>query len=137
MAPHPAPSPTSSTAVLHGTPVVPGVAYAPAVVATASISPDAIARFEQASPPEAEAALAAYDEAVAATSAGLAERAAGVQGAAAEVLTATAGLARDKGLRSPCASGSPPATRCWSRWVRRSTSSPGCSPPWAGSWPSG
>ncbi len=86
--------------VLSGTPVVPGVAYAPAVVATASISPEAIARFEKTGHPDAEAALAAYDAAVAATAEGLTSRAAAVQGAAAEVLTATAGLARDKGLRS-------------------------------------
>jgi phosphoenolpyruvate-protein phosphotransferase (PTS system enzyme I) len=86
--------------VLSGTPVVPGVAYAPAVVATASISPEAIARFEKTGLPDAEAALAAYDAAVAATAEGLTSRAAAVQGAAAEVLTATAGLARDKGLRS-------------------------------------
>ena len=86
--------------VLSGTPVVPGVAYAPAVVATASISPEAIARFEKTGLPDVEAALAAYDAAVAATAEGLTSRAAAVQGAAAEVLTATAGLARDKGLRS-------------------------------------
>jgi phosphoenolpyruvate-protein phosphotransferase (PTS system enzyme I) len=86
--------------VLSGTPVVPGVAYAPAVVATASISPEAIARFEKTGHPDAEAALAAYDAAVAATAEGLTSRVAAVQGAAAEVLTATAGLARDKGLRS-------------------------------------
>jgi phosphotransferase system enzyme I (PtsI) len=94
-------SPTpSSSSVLRGTPVVPGVAYAPAVVATASISPEAIARFEKSGFSDADEALAAYDAAVAATAEGLTARAAGVQGAAAEVLTATAGLARDKGLRS-------------------------------------
>ena len=93
-------SQTSSSTVLHGTPVVPGVAYAPAVVATASISPAAVTRFEEAGFPDAEAALAAYDAAVGAASEGLAARAAAVHGAAAEVLTATAGLARDKGLRS-------------------------------------
>ncbi len=90
----------SSSAVLHGTPVVPGVAYAPAVVATAAVSPEAIAAFERAGHPDAETALAAYDEAVAATAAGLTSRAQGASGAAAEVLTATAGLARDKGLRT-------------------------------------
>ena len=88
------------SSVLRGTPVVPGVAYAPAVVATASISAKAVARFEKTGFPDAEAALAAYDAAVAATAEGLSARAATVQGAAAEVLTATAGLARDKGLRS-------------------------------------
>src|SRR3954447_26344418 len=86
--------------VLRGTPVVPGVAYAPAVVATASISPEAIAAFEGAGFPDSDAALAAFDNAVAATADGLSARAAATSGAAAEVLTATAGLARDKGLRS-------------------------------------
>ncbi len=88
------------TLTLRGTPVVPGVAYAPAVVATVSVSPSAVAAFEQAGLPDTDAALAAYDAAVAATAEGLAARAARVSGAAAEVLTATAGLARDKGLRA-------------------------------------
>src|SRR3954447_19632384 len=100
--------------VLRGTPVVPGVAYAPAVVATASISPEAIAAFEGAGFPDSDAALAAFDNAVAATADGLSARAAATSGAAAEVLTATAGLARDKGLRSAGrkrlgAGGPPPA----------------------------
>ena len=90
----------SSTSSLSGTPVVPGVAYAPAVIATVSVSPAAVAAFEQAGFPDAEGALAAYDVAVAATAEGLAARAAHTSGAAAEVLTATAGLARDKGLRA-------------------------------------
>ncbi len=90
-------SPTSSS--LRGTPVVPGVAYAPAVVATAEVSPDAVAAFAKTDL-EPEAALAAYDAASAATAEGLSARAAAASGAAAEVLTATAGLARDKGLRA-------------------------------------
>src|SRR6478609_3135955 len=89
-----------SAAVLRGTPVVPGVAYAPAVVATAEVSPDAVAAFEKQDLPGPEAALEAYDAAVAATADGLAARATHASGAAAEVLTATAGLARDKGLRT-------------------------------------
>ena len=79
---------------------MPGVAYAPAVIATVSVSPAAVAAFEQTGFPDAEGALAAYDAAVAATAEGLAARAAHTSGAAAEVLTATAGLARDKGLRA-------------------------------------
>jgi len=47
--------------------------------------------------------MAAFDEAAAAVSAGLEAKAAGVAGAAAEVLRATAGLARDKGLRGAVA----------------------------------
>jgi phosphoenolpyruvate-protein phosphotransferase (PTS system enzyme I) len=89
-----------SATSLTGTPVVPGVAYAPAVIATVSVSPSALAAFEQAGFPDAEAALAAYDVAVAATAEGLAARASHTSGAAAEVLTATAGLAKDKGLRA-------------------------------------
>jgi phosphoenolpyruvate-protein phosphotransferase (PTS system enzyme I) len=93
-------SQTAPLTVLRGTPVVPGVAYAHAVVATAAVSPEAIARFEKAGPPDADEALAAYDTAVAATADALAARASALSGAAAEVLTATAGLTRDKGLRA-------------------------------------
>jgi phosphotransferase system enzyme I (PtsI) len=80
--------------------VVPGVAYAPAVVVVAAVSPEAVSRFEERGHPDAEAALAAYDEAATATADALAARASAASGAAAEVLTATAGLARDKGLRA-------------------------------------
>ncbi len=90
-------SPSSS---LRGTPVVPGVAYAPVVIATASVSPAAVAAFEQVGFADAETALAAYDVAAGGTADGLTARAAHASGAAAEVLTATAGLARDKGLRA-------------------------------------
>ena len=86
--------------VLRGTPVVSGVAYAPAVVVSTDIDPGAITAFEAAGPGDQEAALEAYDAAVTAVAEGLAHRAAKVSGAAAEVLTATAGLARDKGLRA-------------------------------------
>jgi phosphoenolpyruvate-protein phosphotransferase (PTS system enzyme I) len=85
---------------LRGTPAVPGVAYAPVVVATASVSATAIAAFEREGFPDAESALAAYDAASTVTAEGLRDRAAHASGAAAEVLTATAGLARDKGLRA-------------------------------------
>ena len=46
-----------------------------------------------------DAALAAYDDAVGAVADGFAVKAGKASGAAAEVLTASAGLARDKGLR--------------------------------------
>jgi phosphoenolpyruvate-protein phosphotransferase (PTS system enzyme I) len=85
--------------VLRGTPVVPGVAYAPVVLATTSVAAHAVSAFEATSFPDPETALAAYDAAATATSEGLVERAGRTSGAAAEVLTATAGLARDKGLR--------------------------------------
>ena len=90
----------STSLILRGTPVVPGVAYAPVVTATVAVAPAAVAAFESTGFPDAEAALAAFDGAVAATADGLAARAGRVSGAAAEVLTATAGLARDKGLRA-------------------------------------
>jgi phosphotransferase system enzyme I (PtsI) len=90
----------STGSVLHGTPVVPGVAFAPALVASTRVSPAAVAAFEARPFPDRDAALAAYDAAVAEVAVGLAARAAAATGAAAEVLTATAGLARDKGLRA-------------------------------------
>ncbi len=89
----------SAARELRGTPVVPGVAYAPAVVATAGISPRAIADFESLVLGE-EAAVEAYDGAVTLVADRLAGRAEKASGSAAEVLTATAGLTRDKGLRS-------------------------------------
>lgn len=85
-----------------GTPVVPGVAHAPALVARTEVSPQAIARYQEqaaAAALDAEGALTSYDEAVRAVADGFTARAAAVSGAAAEVLTASAGLALDKGLR--------------------------------------
>lgn len=90
---------TSTTSTLHGTPVVPGVAYAPALVVRGEVSPAAIARFDGSSYDD-ESGLAAYDEAVLAVAEGFARRADKASDAAAEVLTASAGLARDRGLRS-------------------------------------
>ena len=62
----------STSLVLRGTPVVPGVAYAPVVTATVAVSPAAVAAFESAGFPDADAALAAYDVAAGATAEGLA-----------------------------------------------------------------
>ncbi|MBA8804040.1 phosphotransferase system enzyme I (PtsI) [Nocardioides ginsengisegetis] len=90
--------PTSPT-LLRGTPVVPGVAHGPALVARGEVSPEAIAAYGVGSFADAEAALAAYDEAAAAVSEGFSRKAAKASGAAAQVLTASAGLATDKGLR--------------------------------------
>jgi len=89
----------SVTSTLHGTPVVPGVAYAPALVVRGEVSPEAIARFD-GSAYDDESGLAAYDEAASAVAEGFQRRAETASNAAAEVLTASAGLARDKGLRS-------------------------------------
>src|SRR5687768_14743901 len=87
-------------ALLRGTPVVPGVAHAPALVVRAEVSPAALAGFDGSLHADAEAALSAYDEAVGAVADGFTDKADKASGAAAEVLTASAGLARDKGLRS-------------------------------------
>src|SRR3954454_17491170 len=91
--------PQSSVPSLHGTPVVPGVAYGPALVVRGEVSPEAVARFD-ASAYDEESALVAYDEAAEAVADGFGRRADKASDAAAEVLTASAGLARDKGLRS-------------------------------------
>ncbi|MBD8869093.1 phosphoenolpyruvate--protein phosphotransferase [Nocardioides donggukensis] len=88
-----------ASTVLQGTPVVPGLACAPALLVRGEISPEALARFGTGDFDDAEAALAAYDDAVTAVADGFARRAERASGAAAEVLTASAGLARDKGLR--------------------------------------
>jgi phosphotransferase system enzyme I (PtsI) len=91
---------TPANTSLSGTPVVPGVAAGPVLHVRGEVSPDAIARYGDGDFADADAALAAYDEASAAVADTFSAKAAGTQGAAAEVLTASAGLARDKGLRS-------------------------------------
>jgi len=85
--------------LLQGTPVVPGVAHAPAAVVRNEISPAALERYDRTVHADEESALAAYDEVVTAVADGFAAKAERASGAAAEVLTASAGLARDKGLR--------------------------------------
>jgi phosphotransferase system enzyme I (PtsI) len=80
---------------LSGTPVVPGVAAGPVLHVRGEVSPDAIARFGDGDFADADAALAAYDDAVAAVAETFSSKAAAAQGAAAEVLTASAGLAKD------------------------------------------
>jgi phosphotransferase system enzyme I (PtsI) len=84
---------------LTGTPVVPGVAYGPALLVRGEVSPAAIDRFGDGGYADAEAALAAYDEAANAVAESFLRKADKASGAATEVLTASAGLARDKGLR--------------------------------------
>lgn len=91
----------TTATTLHGTPVVPGVVFAPAVLASTAIDPDAIAAYD--APDDAEEALSSFDQAATAVSEGLEKKAAAAVGAAAEVLHATAGLARDKGLRGAVA----------------------------------
>src|SRR5687768_4832897 len=87
---------------LRGTPVVPGVAYGPVLVAATEVSPAAVTAFAKLTL-DRDDALARYDAAVKVVSGRLADRAGRASGSAAEVLTATAGLARDPGLRSAVA----------------------------------
>jgi phosphoenolpyruvate-protein phosphotransferase (PTS system enzyme I) len=96
--------PTGSprASAFRGTPVVPGVAYGPVLVARTVIDPGAVERFGRQELTD-EQAMERYDAAVATVSSRLADRADGASGSAAEVLTATAGLARDPGLRSAVA----------------------------------
>ncbi|MDT9593836.1 phosphoenolpyruvate--protein phosphotransferase [Nocardioides zeae] len=89
-----------AAALLRGTPVVPGVAYAPALRVATEVDPDALERLRARPTEDADAALAAFESAAAGVADGFVERAARVEGAAAQVLTASAGLARDRGLRS-------------------------------------
>ncbi|WP_107768520.1 phosphoenolpyruvate--protein phosphotransferase [Nocardioides terrigena] len=94
---------TVAHTVLRGTPVVPGVAAGPALLVRGEVSPAAIARFGDGDFADAEAAMAAYDDAVGAVADTFARKADKATGPAAEVLTASAGLARDKGLRGAVA----------------------------------
>ena len=88
---------------LHGTPVVPGVAEGPALLVRTEVSPTAIARFGTGDFADADAALAAYDAAAVAVADSFRRKADKATDAAAEVLTASAGLVKDKGLRSAVA----------------------------------
>jgi len=90
--------------LLRGTPVVPGLAYGPVVLVAHEVSPAAVAAYGERDAPGADEALAEYDAAAAAVADGFADKAGRASGAAAEVLTASAGLARDKGLRQGVAS---------------------------------
>ena len=85
--------------LLHGTPVVPGLAYGPVLVARGEVSPDAVTAFGSGGFADDVEALAAYDAAVALVSAGFTAKAEATSGQAAEVMTASAGLAADRGLR--------------------------------------
>ena len=85
---------------IHGTPVVPGLAFGPVLVATSDVSAAAVAAFGDGGFADEDAALAAYDAAVALVADGFRAKAATSTGATAEVLTASAGLAADRGLRA-------------------------------------
>ncbi len=84
--------------LLTGTPVVPGTALGPVLVVARDLDPAAVAAYGSGPADPAEA-LADYDAAVALVAGGFEAKAARASGAAAEVLTASAGLVRDRGLR--------------------------------------
>ncbi len=79
--------------------MVPGKAFAPALLVRGEVSLKAVAEFGAGDFADAEAALVAFDEAVDAVASGFATKAERASGSAAEVLTASAGMARDRGLR--------------------------------------
>ncbi|HXH77916.1 phosphoenolpyruvate--protein phosphotransferase [Nocardioides sp.] len=95
--------PTTAPTSLRGTPVVPGVAAGPALLVHGEVSPEAIERFGDGGFAGPDVALAAYDAAVQAVADTFGRKAEKATGPAAEVLTASAGLARDKGLRGAVA----------------------------------
>ncbi|MGY1822403.1 phosphoenolpyruvate--protein phosphotransferase [Geodermatophilus sp. SYSU D00079] len=98
-APAAAASPTGGATVLPGTPVVPGVAYGPVVRPSGAVRLPAdegvvVREDERAGEKERFTAAAGL------VAERLAGRASGATGVSAEVLAATAGLARDRGLLS-------------------------------------
>lgn len=95
-----APSHAGTALVLQGTPVVPGLAYGPVLLARGDVPPGAILAFGSGGFADAEEALAAYDVAARLVADGFTAKAAAATGAAAEVLAASAVLATDRGLRT-------------------------------------
>ena len=85
--------------LLRGTPVVPGLAYGPVLPVAQDVSTAALAAFGDGGFADADAAMAAFDSAAQAVADGFVDKASRASGAATEVLTASAGLTRDKGLR--------------------------------------
>ncbi len=96
--------------VIHGTPVVAGIAYAPAAWTRRPPLPPATA--PELPDDEREAAVEAWDKAAKEVADGLKARAEAASGAAAEVLNMTAGLATDRGwarmVKKGINSGTPP-----------------------------
>lgn len=92
-------TPSDTRSLLRGAPVVPGAAYGPVVLVQDDVPAEAVAAFGDGGLADDEAALGAYDDAVAAVATGYETKAGRASGAATEVLVASAGLARDKGMR--------------------------------------
>ena len=84
---------------LSGAPVVPGVAFGPVVVVQDEVPPEAVVAYGTGDHADAAAALEAYDRAVEEVASGYSAKAGRASGAATEVLVASAGLTRDKGMR--------------------------------------
>jgi len=93
-------TPPPAPGTLTGTPVVPGIAHGPVLLARAEVSEAAIDAFDGSAFADDDAAMARYDEVATAVADGFTTKADKASGAAAEVLSASAGLARDKGMRS-------------------------------------
>src|SRR5689334_14171529 len=91
---------TGRMSTLTGPPVVPGLAHGPALLARPDLPAEALAAYDGSALGDEDAVLARYDEVAGQVADGFAAKASSASGAAAEVLTASAGLARDKGLRS-------------------------------------
>ncbi len=96
----PSSQPSAPSVSLTGTPVVPGIAVGPVVHVTTDVPEATISAYEAKPTPAPDDALAEFDAAVDAVAGSLVARSANASGAASEVLVATAGLVRDKGLRS-------------------------------------
>lgn len=92
-----------TTKVLTGTPAVPGIAVAQALVVRGEVADDVLTALDARRGLGAEALLAEYQAAAAAVADRFVRRAEHSSGAAAQVLAASAGLARDKGLAAAVA----------------------------------
>jgi phosphotransferase system enzyme I (PtsI) len=92
-----------TTKLLIGTPAVPGIAAGPALVVRGEVADDVLAAVDARRGLPADALLAEYQAAATAVADRFARRAEHSSGAAAQVLTASAGLARDKGLAAAVA----------------------------------
>lgn len=86
--------------MLQGTPVVGGVVFAPVQRVGSEVDADAISRFRQLPPQDPDSALSRYDAAIDQVVSSFLARSEKANGSAAEVLAASASLAKDKGLRS-------------------------------------
>jgi len=91
------------TTLLHGTPVVPGLAHGPVVLVRHDVPVEAVEAYRSRGHASPNDALADLDTASTAVADGFASKASTASGDAAQVLTASAGLARDPGLRQAAA----------------------------------